>query len=71
MYIYRVIQSLQDFEDMEEINFITGINQFETDNWCDLSEFEDYPQLCKFVENDAIEALKNNECDYIIFRINK
>lgn len=71
MVIYKVIQSLQDVEDMENINKITGLDQFETDNWCDLSEFDEHSELKQYVTEEEFEAIKNGNTDYIAFRIDR
>ena len=67
--INKVITSFQDVDDMEEINRITGLNLFNTDNWCDLSEFEEHPELKMYVGDEEFNLLKNKEADYIAFRI--
>ncbi len=67
--INKVITSFQDVDDMEEINIITGLNRFNTDNWCDISEFEEHPELKMYISDEEFNALKNNEADYIAFRI--
>lgn len=69
MYINKVITSLQEPDNMEKINTITGLNVFDTDNWCDLSQFEDTPELKKFVTDEEFQALKDRKADYIAFRI--
>lgn len=71
MFIYKVIQSLQDVDDMEKINRITGLDDFETDNWCDFGEFEEYPELKQFVTEEEYNALKNENADYVAFRIDR
>ena len=67
--IDKVITSRQKPDDMEEINDITGLEFWNTDNWCDLGEFEEYPELEQFVEKDELNALKEGNADYIAFRI--
>lgn len=69
MIISRVITSLQDPDNMEKINTMTGLNIFDTDNWCDLSQFEQYPKLRKYITNEELKALKERKVDYIAFRI--
>lgn len=69
MLINKVITSRQEPDDMETINEITGINVFDTDNWCDLGEFEEYPELRKYIEDEEYQALKDGKADYIAFRI--
>ncbi len=69
MYINKVITSLQEPDNMEKINTITGLNVFDTDNWCDLSQFEDIPELKKFIREEEFLALKDRKADYIAFRI--
>ena len=69
MYINKVITSLQEPDNMEKINTITGLNVFDTDNWCDLSQFECTPELKKFVREEELQALKDKKADYIAFRI--
>lgn len=78
-YIYRVVQVLLDPDDMERINNATGLDPFDTDNWCDLatideveeriSEGEDIASLKNFLTNEQYEGLVNKSIDYIAFRI--
>ena len=67
--INKVITSFQDVDNMEKINKITGLDPFNTDNWCDLSEFEEYKELKDFITEEEYNALKNGETDYIAFRL--
>ena len=67
--IDKVITSRQKPDDMEVINDITGLEFWNTDNWCDLGEFEEYPELEQFVEKEELNALKDGKADYIAFRI--
>lgn len=69
MIINKVIFSWQDPDDMEEINTITTIDPFRECNCCDYSNFEQYPQLKKFISDEELQALKNGDADYIAFRI--
>jgi len=69
MQIYKVITSYKDWEDMEQINEITGIGTFDTDNWCDSNQFELHPELKKYVTEEEFEAIRNGKTDYIAFRI--
>ena len=69
MQIDKVIVSLQEPDKMEEINTITGLNVFDTDNWCDISQFEVYPKLKKYITKEELKALKDKSADYIAFRI--
>lgn len=69
MIIDKVIVSLQELDTMEEINKITGLNVFDTDNWCDLSQFEQYPKLRKYITKEELKALKDKKADYIAFRL--
>ena len=71
MVIYRVIKIFQDPEAMEEINKITGIDAFETDNWVDYYTFEECEKLKNYVEKEEIEALKHKEADFIAFRLDR
>lgn len=66
--INKVITSLQDAYKMEEINLITGLDLCKTDNWVDLSTFEENPELQQFISEDEITALRNKDADYIAFR---
>lgn len=66
--IDKVITSLQDADNMQEINIITGLDMCSTDNWVDYSSFEEYPKLKKFVSKDELNALKNKDADFIAFR---
>lgn len=68
--IDKVITSLQKPYDMEEINRITGIDSFSTDNWVDYSVFKMFPDLKQYLTNEELEALKNGKADYIAFRLN-
>lgn len=65
----KVITSLQKSDAMEQINTITDINVFATDNWVNLSTFEDNPELKDFVSDYEYDALQNGDADYIAFRI--
>ena len=67
--IFKVITSYKEWEDMEEINNITGVEPFDTDNWCDMDQFELHPELKKYVSEEEFEALKKGQTDYIAFRI--
>lgn len=69
MIIDKVIVSLQELDNMEKINTITGLNVFDTDNWCDLSQFEQYSKLKKYITEEELKALKDKSADYIAFRI--
>lgn len=69
MMISRVITSLQDPDNMEKINTITGLNAFDTDNWCDLSQFEQYPKLKRYITKEELKVLKEEKAEYIAFRI--
>ena len=65
MIINKVITSTQEPDNMERINTITGLNIFDTDNWCDLSQFEQYPKLRKYITNEELKALKEGKAEYI------
>ncbi len=69
MYINRVITSSQDVESMENINILTGLDEFSTDNWCDLGQFEEVPELRKFITDEEFQALKDKSAEYIVFRM--
>ncbi len=69
--INKVITSLQDAYKMEEINLITGLDLCKTDNWVDLSTFEENPELQQFISEDEITALRNKDADYIAFRFDE
>lgn len=66
--IDKVITSLQDADNMQKINIITGLDMCSTDNWVDYSSFEEFPKLKKFVSKDELKALKNKDADFIAFR---
>ena len=69
MYINKVITSLQEPDIMEKINIITGLDIFNTDNWCDLSQFKETPQLKMYITDEEFNALKEGRAEYIAFRI--
>ncbi|MCD7740502.1 MAG: hypothetical protein LUH11_04050 [Candidatus Gastranaerophilales bacterium] len=69
--INKVITSLQDCDFMEQINTITGLNIFSTDNWVDIEKFEEHPELKKFITNEEFTALLNGNADYIAFRLDE
>ena len=69
--INKVITSLQDAYKMEEINLITGLDLCKTDNWVDLSTFEENPELQQFISEDELTALRNKDADYIAFRFDE
>lgn len=60
-----------DPELMGMLNLQTGIDEFETDNWCDKSEFERVPSINEFITEEQKEAIRNGEIDYIAFRIDR
>lgn len=66
--IDKVITSLQNADNMQEINIITGLDMCKTDNWIDFSIFEENPELQQFISEDELKALKNKDADYIAFR---
>ena len=66
--IDKVITSLQDADNMQEINLITGLDMCATDNWVDLSTFEENPELQQFISEDELKALRNKDADFIAFR---
>lgn len=66
--IDKVITSLQDADNMQEINLITGLDICSTDNWVDLATFEENPELQQFISADELKALRNKDADYIAFR---
>lgn len=66
--IDKVITSLQDADNMQEINLITGLDMCSTDNWVDLATFEENPELQQFISADELKALRNKDADYIAFR---
>ncbi len=67
--INKVITSFKDVDKMEEINKITGLSLFNTDNWCDLSKFEEHEELQNYITENEFDALKNGNADYIAFRL--
>ncbi len=69
MHINKVITSFQDVDSMENINILTGLDEFSTGNWCDLGEFEEIPELNKFITEEELLALKDNSAEYIAFRL--
>lgn len=69
MYINKVITSFQDVESMENINILTGLDEFSTDNWCDLGQFEEISELSKFITDEEFQALKDKSAEYIVFRM--
>ena len=69
MYIYKVIISHQEPDNIERINIITGLNVFNTDNQCDSGQFKDTPELKKFITDEEFKALNEREANYIAFRI--
>lgn len=71
MVIYRVIKIFLNPEEMEIVNVLTGIDAFETDNWVDYYTFKEYEKLKSYVEKEELEALKHNESDFIVFRLDR
>lgn len=69
--IDKVITSLQNADNMQEINIITGLDMCKTDNWVDFSIFEENPELKDFVTAYEFEALQNGDADYIAFRFDE
>ena len=71
MYIYKVIANSQDVEDMEKINKMTGMNEFDTENWCDLEQFELHPKLKDYLTVEEFEELQKGNVDYIAFKVDR
>lgn len=71
MTIYKVITTYHDFDEMEEINRLTDVSDFNTDNWCDYSCFENSPKLKDFITQTEFEALETNQADFIVFRLDE
>ena len=71
MVIYRVIKIFLNPEEMEIVNVLTEIDAFETDNWVDYYTFEECEKLKNYVEKEEMEALKHNEADFIVFRLDR
>ena len=69
--IDKVIMSLQESDDMERINSITGISYDNTDNWVDIETIEENPELKQYISEDEYDAMLNGEADYIAFRIDE
>jgi len=67
----KVVKVYLDPELMEMLNKQTGIDEFETDNWCDKHEFEKVPSIYEFITEEQKQAITNDEIDYIVFRIDR
>lgn len=65
----RVVTVLLDHDDLEEVNNLTGNNEFETDNWCDDEEFARVQTLYNYITKEQAIALINKQIDYIAFRL--
>ena len=67
--IYKVIVEEKDPDTMEEINHINNKWAFNTENWCDKYEFEEYPKLNNYILKENIDLLNTGAADYIIFKL--
>lgn len=67
--INKVIMSLQNPDNMEAINNITGLDFDNTDNWVDIDTIEENEELKQYISEDEYDAMLNGEADYIAFRI--
>ncbi len=67
----KVVTVQLDPDTMEELNWLTGINPFGTDNWVSKAGFEDYPNIKKLVSDEQYNAIMEGDIDYIAFRIDE
>lgn len=67
--ICKVIPVWLEPDLLEEVNLITGIYQFRESNWCNKDEFIEHEELLKYVDNQIVVLLMNDEIDYIAFRM--
>ena len=69
----KVKQIFLDIELMEELNKITGLDAFETDNWCDFYTIEQLrsTKLTEQITQEIYNDLKNKTIDYIVFRLDR
>jgi hypothetical protein len=67
--IYKVVISLQKPTKMQQINYITDIDNDVTDNWVDLQIFEENPELRKFITDKEFNMLKSKTIDCVVFRM--
>lgn len=69
MRICKIISVLLNADNMEEVNDLTGVADFNTDNWCDKSDFKRIPKLYEYLDSYEKEILNNNQVDYVVFRL--
>lgn len=69
LQIDRVITKRLKPEKMQEVNKITQIDIFASDNWCNKWQFDETPQLAEFVTTAELFAIQNNNADYIAIRL--
>lgn len=55
--------------DMKAVNQLTDIDPYASDNWVDLSTFEDVETLQNYITYDIFTALEAGLLDYVVFRI--
>ncbi len=67
--IYKVVISLQKPTKMQQINYITDIDNDVMDNWVDLQTFEENPELRKFITDKEFSMLKSKTIDCVVFRM--
>lgn len=69
----KVKQIFLDIELMEELNKITGLDAFETDNWYDFYAIEQLrsTKLTEQITQEIYNDLKNKTIDYVVFRLDR
>lgn len=65
--IKKVVTVYHDWDKMEEINRITEMSEFNTDNWCDKATFEAYPELYSYIS--AKDKALLDKIDFVVFRL--
>ena len=69
IWIDRITTEYLDYDKLEEVNLITGIDTQHEVNYVDLSEFDEHPELSKYVNPKRYMALQDKLVDYIVFRL--
>lgn len=70
MIIDKVVRIYLDPDDLEIVMKILRRPEFDTEAWCSYEDFPRQTPLKRFIEANVWKALKKNEIDYIVFKLN-
>ena len=70
MIIDKVVRIYLDPDDLEIVMRILRRPEFDTEAWCSEEDFPRQTPLKRFIEANVWKALKKNEIDYIVFKLN-